>query len=203
MEENRKYRYYFQGKEVKLNDVLYIKTDTILGQVEIPVTINSEEVIINLLAKGIDIQKVYIEVPTKEEVRNTRLGNAIQDRFKTIPTDLNYYLNRANNANLNDVCSWMHQYAPLQLYTLYSRFIAIELDKAYENNIRNSKYVYCIDDIGGKPWKVEQKKFTKEEWINFINNVPCFRTEVDLIVCQKLLKDLKKHVWSGKARKLK
>ena len=193
----RMYKYYFQGKEVKSNDVLSIKTDTILGPVEIPVTIHNEGVIINLMAKGIDIQKVFVD--TKE----TRLGKQIEQRLASIPNDLNYYLNRSNNANLNDVCSWMHHYAPLQLYTLYTRFIAFELDKSYSNNIRNSKELYCIDDIGGKPWKVEQKDFTKEEWTNFINNIPCFRNEVDLIVCQKLLKDLKKHVWSGKARQFK
>ena len=193
----RMYKYYFQGKEVKPNDVLNIKTDTNLGLVEIPVTIHNEGVIINLMAKGIDIQKVFVD--TKE----TRLGKQIEQRLASIPSDLNYYLNRSNNTNLNDVCSWMHHYAPLQLYTLYTRFIALELDKSYSNNIRNSKELYCIDDIGGKPWKVEQKNFTKEEWTNFINNIPCFRNEVDLIVCQKLLKDLKKHVWSGKARQLK
>lgn len=191
------YKYYFQGKEVKHNDVLSIKTDTILGPVEIPVTIHNEGVIINLMAKGIDIQKVFVD--TKE----TRLGKQIEQRLASIPSDLNYYLNRSNNANLNDVCSWMHHYAPLQLYTLYTRFIALELDKSYSNNIRNSKELYCIDDIGGKPWKVEQKDFTKEEWTNFINNIACFRNKVDLIVCQKLLKDLKKHVWSGKAKQLK
>ncbi len=193
----RMYKYYFQGKEVKPNDVLNIKTDTILGPVEIPVTIHNEGVIINLMAKGIDIQKVFVD--TKE----TRLGKQIEQRLSSIPSDLNYYLNRSNNANLKDVCSWMHHYAPLQLYTLYTRFIALELDKSYSNNIRNSKELYCIDDIGGKPLKVEQKDFTKEEWTNFINNIPCFRNEVDLIVCQKLLKDLKKHVWSGKAMQLK
>ena len=193
----RMYKYLFQGKEVKPNDVLNIKIDTILGPVEIPVTIHNEGVIINLMAKGIDIQKVFVD--TKE----TRLGNQIDQRLASIPSDLNYYLNRSNNANLDDVCSWMHHYAPLQLYTLYTRFIALELDKSYSNNIRNSKELYCIDDIGGKPLKVEQKDFTKEEWTNFINNIPCFRNEVDLIVCHKLLKDLKKHVWSGKARQLK
>ena len=191
------YKYYFQGKEVKHNDVLSIKTDTILGPVEIPVTIYNEGVIINLIAKGIDIKKVFVD--TKE----TRLGNQIEQRLASIPSDLNYYLNRSNNANLNDVCSWMHHYAPLQLYTLYTRFIALELDKSYSNNIRNSKELYCIDDIGGKPWKVEQKDITQEEWTNFINNIACFRNKVDLIVCQKLLKDLKKHVWSGKAKQLK
>ena len=193
----RMYKYYFQGKEVKPNDVLNIKIDTILGPVEIPVTIHNKGVIINLMAKGIDIQKVFVD--TKE----TRLGNQIDKRLASIPSDLNYYLNRSNNTNLNDVCSWMHHYAPLQLYTLYTKFIALELDKSYSNNIRNSKELYCIDDIGGKPLKVEQKDFTKEEWTNIINNIPCFRNEVDLIVCQKLLKDLKKHVWSGKARQLK
>ena len=193
----RMYKYLFQGKEVKPNDVLNIKIDTILGPVEIPVTIHNEGVIINLMAKGIDIQKVFVD--TKE----TRLGNQIDQRLASIPSDLNYYLNRSNNANLDDVCSWMHHYAPLQLYTLYTRFIALELDKSYSNNIRNSKELYCIDDIGGKPLKVEQKDFTKEEWTNFINNIPCFRNEVDLIVCHKLLKDLKKHVWSGKARQFK
>ena len=84
----RMYKYYFQGKEVKLNDVLNIKIDTILGPVEIPVTIHNKEVIINLMAKGIDIQKVFVD--TKE----TRLGNQIDQRLASIPSDLNYYLNR-------------------------------------------------------------------------------------------------------------
>ena len=193
----RMYKYYFQGKEVKPNDVLNIKIDTILGPVEIPVTIHNEEVITNLIAKGIDIQKVF------KNTRETRLGKQIEERLASIPNDLNYYLNRSNTTILDTICSWLEYHTPLQLYTLYTKFIALELDKSYPNNIRNSKELYCIDDIGGKPWKVEQKDFTKEEWTNFINNVPCFRNEVDLIVCQKLLKDLKKHVWSGKARQLK
>ena len=43
------YKYYFQGKEVKPNDVLNIKTDTILGPVEIPVTIHKELYIVQYI----------------------------------------------------------------------------------------------------------------------------------------------------------
>lgn len=199
------YKYFYLGSEVKPDSVITVGYRTPFGDTTIDVTIKDENTIINFIQEGVPIEKIFLpepklEKPKQEIVRGTtRLGNMIEERMKSIPNNLNHYLDISNNPDLSVVTNWMLAVAPLELYRLYTKFIAYELDKAYHNNIRCCKEVYFIDDMG-KPYKIYKKNFNNKEWNDIVNNFPLFRNEVDVIVCQKLLKPLKKHVWSGEPR---
>jgi len=83
----------------------------------------------------------------------------------------------------------------MQAFQIYTKLIAIALDKSYTNNIRCCKYLWVINDYNGKPYKIYQNEFKHKEWVHIISNFGAFRNRLDAITCICLSKDLFKRVF--------
>lgn len=187
---NENYKYFYKNVEIKPQEIYMFTIPTGESKpLTLPIAITDEDVVVELINRGVAIERRF----------ETKLGGEIAERMASIPTNLDHYLS-SSSETLNNTMGWLKEYFPLELYHMYSKNIALELDKAYSNNIRNCKQLHVIDDFDGKPCILYQKDFHSKDWINLINNVAVFRNEVDLIVCQKILADLRKVVWSGKPK---
>jgi hypothetical protein len=133
--------------------------------------------------------------------RNTRNPEWMDDAIsKTLQWLVETYP-EITNTEQNDVLLYIEENYPVQYFQIRSRELAFLLDEQYQNNIRNLKKVFLIDDITGKPFAVVRSSYSKKDWDNLFNNCACFRNLVDLIVAKKVLKTFKKRVWTNKPNK--
>lgn len=67
-------------------------------------------------------------------------------------------------------------------------FLAIDMDAAYKNNIRNCKELYFVD-IMGEPKLLQRNSCSKEYWNRMLNNFGAFRTKEEVVAAKILLRD--------------
>lgn len=118
----------------------------------------------------------------------------IKLRLSTISTDLIYYICEKNK-QITHAYKWLTTYFPLELFRIYSKNIASEMDKDYSDSIYNTTEVWITHNLTGVPHKVIRKNISEDNWDLLLANHACFRTELDLLTSHYMLKDLKKKVF--------
>lgn len=76
---------------------------------------------------------------------------------------------------------------PCAFQSLVLRVIAVEMDAAYDDNIRSCEYIWVVNTVGGKIVRVPTKVISKNAWKYFA----AFRSQEEAIQAVKLLKEVK------------
>lgn len=86
----------------------------------------------------------------------------------------------------------------LEAHNIIAMDIAKILDAEYDDHIRNCDTVYVINNLNGKPHLIHKKDLDELDWENLVNNKAMFRSELDLIIFQKIAIKVNKLVWQKK-----
>lgn len=172
---------YFKetGKEVQMGDTLTVKFEMkthLLGDIIEIIHIKlTEETLPQLLKAGIIITKPVVD----------------------IPMNIEYYINKAINklklpSAVATACfDKISSIYPNLLFSIILKEIAIELDKKYEDHIRNSPVIYGISTTDGRIFIVDKK------YIKNYKNFAAFRSVEDAKIACKIVKDTFKDMFKN------
>lgn len=172
---------YFKetGKEVQMGDTLTVKFEMkthLLGDIIEIIHIKlTEETLPQLLKAGIIITKPTVD----------------------IPMDIQYYINKAINrlklpsAAVTACFAKINNTYPGYLFSIILKEIAIELDKKYEDHIKNSPVIYGISTTDGRIFLINKK------YIKNYKNFAAFRSVEDAKIACKIVKDTFKDMFKN------
>ena len=172
---------YFKetGKEVQMGDILTVKFEIkthLLGDITEIIHIRlTEETLPQLLKAGIIITKPTVD----------------------IPMDIEYYINKAINRLKLPSAVATACFAKINntyhgaLFSIILKEIAIELDKKYEDHIRNSPVIYGISTTDGRIFLVDKK------YIKNYKNFAAFRSIEDAKIAYKIVKETFKDMFKN------
>lgn len=171
--------YFEDGKEAKIGDVVSFSkenNDPILGKITTTIIANvTKESIAPLIQMGV----LHVE----------------PDNI-SIPTDISYYIEKLSNkigwkeektANILDKIDKVY---PIASFSLILREIALELDKKYDDHIKNSPTIFSISSIDGTICRVNKAK------VRSYKNFAAFRTIDDAKVACRILSPLLKDMYA-------
>lgn len=118
---------------------------------------------------------------------------------KEIPTDIKYYICKVGDKmNWNYVRTFeflklLYKINKAAFFSTILREVAIELDKRYEDHIKNSEEIYIISLANGHICKMDKK------FIRSYNNFAAFRNMEDAKFAAKILRNFLRSMFkSGK-----
>lgn len=177
----KKKLYFENGKEAKIGDVVTFSkedNDPVLGKITTTIMTNiTEESVTPLIQMGV----LHVE------------PNNI-----SIPTDISYYIDKLSNkigwkgektANILDRIDEVY---PIASFSLILREIALELDKKYDDHIKNSPTIFSISSVDGTICRVNKAK------VKNYKNFAAFRTIEDAKVACKILSPILKDMYAEK-----
>jgi len=142
----------------------------------------------------VDVDMVSNAIPRKEASLKDKALYAIAQ----LPSNL--VIHYETNAYIKDDSHYSFYTATkysMQVYGINTKILAVELDKKYEDNIRDQKKVCYIHTLDGKITWVDKSALSVSKWNNLINNCGVFRNEADAVACKILLKKLGKQIWKN------
>lgn len=172
---------YFKetGKEVQMGDTLTVKFEIkthLLGDITEIIHIKlTEETLPQLLKAGIIITKPTVD----------------------IPMNIEYYINKAINrlklpsTTVTACFDKISSIYPNILFSIILKEIAIELDKKYEDHIKNSPVIYGISTTDGRIFLIDKK------YIKNYKNFAAFRSVEDAKIACKIIKDTFKDMFKN------
>ena len=191
-------KYYLttNGKEVKVGDAITKKSIMKNKYGEGIVVENykvTENLIPILLEEGIIVSKPH---PENCECNMCKASAA------TVPMDLNYYIMKlAERMNwktdkVSNYLNSIHEIYPAAAFSIILREIAIELDKQYENHIKNSPEIWVISMFDGRIAKVTNKAIIKN-----YKNFAAFRSLEDARIACRIVKHVLKDMFKDGKQK--
>lgn len=137
------------------------------------------------------------EEVTKHEVKEKSLSELIEEKYPiTLQKYRNIYgINSIHSIVMDDLLD--HKFY-LEAHNILAILIAKILDADYDDHIRNCDTVYVINNLTGKPNLIHKKDLNELDWENLVNNKAMFRSELDLIIFQKIAIKVNKLVWQKK-----
>ena len=130
-------------------------------------------------------KKIYNFFATLAKELGIKIDESAEET--TVPDYLDFYiLNLAKrlNWNPNKVLSFLNKMAeisPILPFNLLLKEIAVELDKQYDNHIKNSKEIWVVSVLNGSICMVNKDEVTT------YNNFAAFRTKEDAKFALKVL----------------
>lgn len=186
--------YLKNGEEVQIGDTITRVTNTkhpLLGKCT--------------TTENILVTKTVIPELIKNGILSTSEGSdydatkALNSAGKLNDPDINCCINRLAERlgwKVEKVCNYLNTITsvyPTAAFSIILREIAIELDKKYEDHIKNSPEIYVISLLNGKITKANKAH------IKNYRNFAAFRTVDDAKIACRILKELLKDLFkSGK-----
>lgn len=173
--------YFENGKEAKIGDVVsFSKEDNnpVLGKITTTIIANiTEESVVPLIQMGV----LHVE---PDDI--------------SIPTDVSYYIEKLSNKigwkekKTTNILDRIDKVYPIASFSLILREIALELDKKYDDHIKNSPNIFSISSIDGKIYRVNKAR------IRSYKNFAAFRTVDDAKIACRILSPILKDMYAEK-----
>lgn len=173
--------YFENGKEAKIGDVVSFSkedNDPVLGKITTTIIANiTKESVAPLIQMGV----LHVE---PDDI--------------SIPTDVSYYIEKLSSkigwkeektANILDRIDKVY---PIASFSLILREIALELDKKYDDHIKNSPNIFSISSIDGTICRVNKAK------VRSYKNFAAFRTVDDAKIACRILSPVLKDMYAEK-----
>lgn len=177
----KKKLYFEDGKEAKIGDVVSFSkedNDPVLGKITTTIIANiTKESIAPLIQMGV---------------------LRVEPNDISIPTDVSYYIKKLSSKigwkeeNTVNILDRIDKVYPIASFSLILREIALELDKKYDDHIKNSPNIFSLSSIDGKICRVPKAK------IRSYKNFAAFRTVEDAKVACRILSPVLKDMYAEK-----
>jgi hypothetical protein len=140
---------------------------------------------------------IHIKLTEETLPQLLKAGIIITKPTVDIPMNIEYYINKAINrlelpsATVTACFARINNTYPGALFSIILKEIAIELDKKYEDHIRNSPVIYGISTLNGSISPINKKH------IKNYKDFAAFRSVEDAKIACKIVKDTFKDIFKN------